>query len=117
MSDARIIDDAARAIWATREGMFPGAERLSWDAATQIARDAATADARAAFAVFRWHVGCARGQRTTQWCAEVEHLRRAWLGAIQAENGCVPSGAACPAKRCGCLAEQSLLIREASRHD
>ena len=39
-------------------------------------------------------------------------LRRAWLRVIQSENSCLATGQACAAKRCGCEAEQLLLIEE-----
>ena len=48
--------------------------------------------------------------------AERDLLRRAWLGVIQAENSCASLsviGKPCDAKRCGCAAEQEMLIREA----
>jgi hypothetical protein len=44
---------------------------------------------------------------------EVERLRAAWLRVIQAENSCQVSGRPCDGKRCGCAAEQEMLIREA----
>ena len=40
-------------------------------------------------------------------------LRAAWLRVIQAENACVVTGRPCDAKRCGCAAEQEMLLREA----
>lgn len=46
--------------------------------------------------------------------AEVEIVRRAWLRVIQAENGCAADGACVNNKRCGCAAEQEMLIREAA---
>ena len=51
MSD--LVEKVARAIWKTREEMFPGYQRLSWEETTEIARKAATADARAALRVVR----------------------------------------------------------------
>lgn len=47
--------------------------------------------------------------------AEIERLRGAWLRVIQSENSCAVIGAPCNAKRCGCAAEQEMLIQEA-RH-
>jgi hypothetical protein len=44
--------------------------------------------------------------------AAVVLLRRAWLRVIQAENSCLATGQVCAAKRCGCAAEQSMLIEE-----
>jgi hypothetical protein len=38
---------------------------------------------------------------------------QAWLRVIQAENTCAVTGSPCHAKRCGCAAEQDMLIREA----
>lgn len=46
--------------------------------------------------------------------AEVERIRSAWLRVIQAENACVVTGTPCDAVRCGCAAEQEMLIREAA---
>lgn len=48
--------------------------------------------------------------------AEVKRLREAqsaWLRVIQEENSCPPTGKPCDAVRCGCAAEQEMLIREA----
>lgn len=44
---------------------------------------------------------------------EIERLRAAWLRVIQAENTCGVTGRPCDARRCGCAAEQEMLIREA----
>lgn len=41
-------------------------------------------------------------------------MQAAWLRVIQAENTCGVTGAACDAVRCGCAAEQEMLIREAA---
>lgn len=41
-------------------------------------------------------------------------VRRAWLRVIQAENSCAVTGRSCDAERCGCAAEQMMLIREAA---
>lgn len=38
----------------------------------------------------------------------------AWLRVIQAENTCGVTGKPCDAVRCGCAAEQEMLIREAA---
>ena len=43
----------------------------------------------------------------------LDELRAAWLRVIQAENACVVTGKPCDAKRCGCAAEQEMLIQEA----
>lgn len=67
----------------------------------------------ATLAAYRMENGCTRGQRTTQWCAEASVLRAAWLRVIQGENACVVTGQPCHAKRCGCKAEQDMLIKEA----
>lgn len=40
------------------------------------------------------------------------HLRFAWLSIIQGENSCTITGYPCGAKRCGCEAEQDLLLKE-----
>lgn len=40
-------------------------------------------------------------------------MQAAWLRVIQAENSCVVTGQPCGAVRCGCAAEQEMLIREA----
>jgi hypothetical protein len=45
---------------------------------------------------------------------ERDALRGAWLRVIQAENNCAVTGRPCDAKRCGCQAEQEMLIREAA---
>lgn len=45
--------------------------------------------------------------------AEAVRLRAAWLRVIQAENACAVTGQPCDAKRCGCAAEQAMLVREA----
>lgn len=45
--------------------------------------------------------------------AERDLLREAWLRVIQSENSCAVTGAPCAAKRCGCAAEQEMLIQEA----
>jgi hypothetical protein len=43
-----------------------------------------------------------------------ELLALAWLRVIQAENSCAVTGKPCrEAKRCGCQAEQDMLIQEA----
>jgi hypothetical protein len=44
-------------------------------------------------------------------------IRRAWLRVIQAENTCAVTGSPCHAKRCGCAAEQEMLIEEAARDE
>lgn len=41
-------------------------------------------------------------------------VRTAWLRVIQAENTCGVTGKPCDAVRCGCAAEQEMLIREAT---
>lgn len=52
-------------------------------------------------------------------CATVAEIVRgrevqaAWLRVIQAENTCGVTGKPCDAVRCGCAAEQEMLIREA----
>lgn len=40
-------------------------------------------------------------------------MQAAWLHVIQAENTCGVTGKPCDAVRCGCAAEQEMLIREA----
>ena len=45
--------------------------------------------------------------------AVVERTRSAWLRVIQAENTCGVTGKPCDAVRCGCAAEQEMLIMEA----
>jgi chromosome segregation ATPase len=47
--------------------------------------------------------------------AEAARLRRAWLTTIQVENSCGGSGAPCDAKRCGCVEEMEMLMRECER--
>lgn len=53
-------------------------------------------------------------------CATVAEIVRgremqaAWLRVIQAENTCGVTGKPCDAVRCGCAAEQEMLIREAT---
>lgn len=42
----------------------------------------------------------------------VARIYAAWLRVIQTENSCKPTGAPCDAKRCGCVAEQQMLIEE-----
>ena len=49
--------------------------------------------------------------------AERDALRYAWLRVIQAENSCAITGRPCDARRCGCDAEQEMLIREADDDD
>lgn len=44
--------------------------------------------------------------------AEAARLRRGWLATIQTENSCPATGGGCLAKRCGCLAEMEMLMRE-----
>jgi hypothetical protein len=44
--------------------------------------------------------------------AQVARLRRGWLTTIQIENSCDGSGAPCGAKRCGCVEEMEMLLRE-----
>ena len=44
--------------------------------------------------------------------AEAARLREAWLDVIQSENACRRTGKPCDAKRCGCAAEQEMLIKE-----
>lgn len=44
--------------------------------------------------------------------AEAERMRRGWLVTIQAENSCPATGNGCLAKRCGCVAEMEMLMRE-----
>jgi hypothetical protein len=47
--------------------------------------------------------------------ADRDRLAAAWLRVIQAENSCVPpTGKPCDAKRCGCKAEQDMLIKDAA---
>lgn len=63
-----------------------------------------------------WRPGslCERAAATLRaLLAERDLLRAAWLRAIQAENACVITGDPCGAKRCGCAAEQEVLIRGA----
>ena len=75
-------------------------------------------EAIATLAIYRMEHGCTRGQRTTQWCGETSKLRRAWLRVIQAENSCPATGGGCLAKRCGCVVEMEMLVREAEpSHD
>lgn len=53
-------------------------------------------------------------------CATVAEIVRAremqaaWMRVIQAENTCGVTGKPCDAVRCGCSAEQEMLIREAA---
>lgn len=42
----------------------------------------------------------------------VAKIYAAWLRVIQTENSCKPTGAPCHAQRCGCSAEQEMLIEE-----
>jgi chromosome segregation ATPase len=58
--------------------------------------------------------------------AQVARLRRGWLTTLQGENSCDGSGKPCDAKRCGCVEEMEMLMREdderaalaeAPRHD
>ncbi len=42
----------------------------------------------------------------------VARIYAAWLRVIQTENSCKPPGAPCHAERCGCAAEQQMLIEE-----
>lgn len=58
-------------------------------------------------------IGCPMPGACAQ-VAEIGRLRRAWLRVIQQENSCPATGDGCSAKRCGCAAEQEMLIREAS---
>lgn len=58
-------------------------------------------------------IGCPAPGACAQ-VAEIRRLRRAWLRVIQQENSCPATGDGCSAKRCGCAAEQEMLIREAS---
>jgi hypothetical protein len=44
--------------------------------------------------------------------ADVKRLRRSWLATIQAENSCPVTGGGCLSKRCGCIEEMELLMRE-----
>lgn len=44
--------------------------------------------------------------------AEAARLRRGWLATIQTENSCGASGSPCAAKRCGCVEELEMLLRE-----
>jgi hypothetical protein len=44
--------------------------------------------------------------------ADVTRLRRSWLAVIQAENSCPATGGGCLSKRCGCLEEMEMLMRE-----
>ena len=44
--------------------------------------------------------------------SDLQTVLSAWLYVIQTENSCQPTGAPCKAKRCGCQAEQEMLIRE-----
>lgn len=43
---------------------------------------------------------------------EIDRLRRGWLRVIQQENSCTATGQPCAAKRCGCHAEQEMLVKE-----
>ena len=42
----------------------------------------------------------------------VSKIYAAWLRVIQTENSCKPTGAPCHVERCGCVAEQQMLIEE-----
>ena len=44
--------------------------------------------------------------------AEAARLRRGWLATIQTENSCPATGGGCLSKRCGCLEEMEMLMRE-----
>jgi hypothetical protein len=44
--------------------------------------------------------------------AEAVRLRRGWLTTIQVENSCGGSGKPCDAKRCGCVEEMEMLMRD-----
>lgn len=43
---------------------------------------------------------------------ERDRLRRGWLATIQTENSCPATGGGCLAKRCGCVEELEMLLRE-----
>lgn len=51
-------------------------------------------------------------QRAVDAEETLRDMRRGWLRVIQQENSCVVTGQPCGAKRCGCFAEQELLMRE-----
>jgi hypothetical protein len=53
-------------------------------------------------------------QRAVDAEKALRDMRRGWLRVIQSENSCPATGGGCLAKRCGCLAEQELLMQEAS---
>jgi hypothetical protein len=68
----------------------------------------------------------ALASKLTEAQAQVARLRRGWLTTIQGENSCDGSGKPCDAKRCGCVEEMEMLLREhderaalteAPRHD
>jgi hypothetical protein len=44
--------------------------------------------------------------------ADVTRLRRSWLATIQTENSCPATGGGCLSKRCGCIEEMEMLMRE-----
>lgn len=53
-------------------------------------------------------------QRAVDAEEALRDMRRGWLRVIQAENSCPATGGGCLAKRCGCVAEQEMLMREAT---
>jgi hypothetical protein len=68
----------------------------------------------------------ALASQLTEAQAHVARLRRGWLSVIQVENSCPATGGGCLAKRCGCVEEMEMLLREyderaalteAPRHD
>jgi len=103
---------------ATLRALLDERDRLArmhataFDAAVdaQAERDAARAECEA-------HKARADRYDTEAACAsilraEVERVRAAWLLVIQAENSCVANGRCVNAKRCGCVEEMEMLIRE-----
>jgi hypothetical protein len=60
---------------------------------------------------FARHVEALRAERDAAQ-AEVKRIKAAWLHVIQAENSCAADGRCVNAKRCGCVEEMEMLLRE-----
>jgi uncharacterized coiled-coil DUF342 family protein len=108
-----------RALAAERDALVAREDERNEAADAQIVELEAERDAARAECV-------AMASQLQEAQAQVARLRRGWLTTIQVENSCAGSGKPCDAKRCGCIEEMEMLLREdderaalteAPRHD
>jgi hypothetical protein len=111
---------------ATMVGRIEAAATLRALAGERDALRASNDNLHQMMALQRKHLAAADEAALTAARAEAARLRRGWLTTIQVENSCNATGAPCDAKRCGCVEEMEMLLREdderaalteAPRHD